>query len=112
MEIDLEELVREVVETLEIDVPVYGAQVVGDCLELRLYGGRLVVWSIPGRAEVAVVERRPGLQKMAIPAGDLATLKVEQLKELARIWGAPRWNRLRKAELVAALEEIRSCQPV
>lgn len=91
-----EATIRRAVDELHIDVPVYGGRVVGDRLELQLYGGAVAYWP-----------QEPTTTESAIPAGDLSDLLKDELKEIARIHGVEKWNQMLKADLVATLEGLR-----
>lgn len=43
----IDALIRHVLTTLGVDVPYYSARLVGNRLELYLYGGQTLVWPIP-----------------------------------------------------------------
>lgn len=82
---ELATLTARAVADLEIDQPIYAARIVGNLLELKLPHGT-ATWPIPERTK-------------------LEDLTVEHLKELARQRGIENWNRLRKAQLIAALKD-------
>lgn len=45
--LDLDKLIRDALTTLAVDTPYYAARLVGNRLELYLYGGRILTWPIP-----------------------------------------------------------------
>ena len=51
--------VKKAVEELEIDVPVQAVRMVGNRLELYLYGGQVVSWTAPAAAR----KRKPAQKK-------------------------------------------------
>jgi Rho termination factor, N-terminal domain len=128
-------LIFRAVRELGIDVPIMKTRVVGNRLELYLYGGRMVVYPpepAPGQA-VGTVE--PGsIEMMVLPGEDPGSLEMTMgtakvtaaiaevnhpalrdlegmdmvtLRDLARRKGIPNWNKLKKAEIIKALRESR-----
>ena len=100
-----EALIRQAVDELEIGVPIRSYEVVDGRLVLHLaYTLEPAVWEPPA---VGGHQQVPRPANTPIPAGDLNRLRKPQLQELARIHGIAAWNRLRKGELVEALEGLR-----
>lgn len=117
-------LLCQAVDELEIGVPIRAYEVVKGRLVLHLaYTLEPAVWEPPSgrnpgsdgpdgrggsRTAPTADDGRPAAGNVReIPAGDLNRLLKPRLQELARSQRIPRWNRLRKAELVAALEDLR-----
>ena len=102
--------IRQAVDDLEIGVPVRSWEVRDGKLLLHLaYAREPAVWSPPGSEEA-----RPGSAgeeetgPPPIPDGNLDRLLKKDLQKLAHAHGVPHTYDLLKAELVAALEELRA----
>jgi hypothetical protein len=76
-----------VAQKLGINQPIGSAKVVGDRIEIRLMGGGVLFW--PPDA----------------PSVNLAALTVSKLKQLAEDQGIAVTSKMKKADLIAALEE-------
>jgi hypothetical protein len=129
-------LIQEAAHELGIDVPIMSTRIVGNRLELYLYGGQVRVYTPPEMEIVpetspilagGAVDRDPappnqaGSSTAAIgelrshdiadylhPAiRDLEAMSLVDLRGLARRWMVPGWNRLNKAKLIDALRNAR-----
>ena len=99
--------IADVAEALDVSIPIRSWEVEGDGrLRLDLAYNQTAYWpaEVPAQPFMA---GNYGPEANPIPAGDLGRLLKDELKELARIHGVKEWNRLRKADLVAALEDLR-----
>ena len=107
-------LLRQAVDELEIGVPIRAYEVVNGRLVLHLaYTLEPAVWEPPdgrygGSAPTANDTCPPAGNDREIPAGELNELLKAELQELARSHGIPKWNRLRKADLISSLESLRA----
>ncbi len=45
--------VKQAAEALDIDVPIMGARMLGNRIELHLYGGAVVTWAQPAKKKPA-----------------------------------------------------------
>lgn len=108
-----EATLRQAVDDLEIGVPIRSWEVRDGKLYLHLaYSHAPAVWSPAAEAEEppAPSQHVPTVDNTPIP-DNLSRLLKSDLQTLARIYRIHRWSKLRKAELVAELEEIREGEP-
>jgi len=118
-------LLRQAADELEIGVPIRAYEVVKGKLVLHLaYTLEPAVWEPPAgrnpgsggsdgrggsRTAPTADDAPPAAGNVReIPAGDLNRLLKPALQALARSHSIPAWKRLRKAELVDALQALRA----
>lgn len=92
-----EEQIKKAVSELGINVPVMASRMVGNRLELYLYGGSIVTWE-PGNSSQHTMDKMY-----------LGTLTIKELQQIAKDAGLTGYSGLKKRELVnrilAASEE-------
>lgn len=76
---------KKIAKEMGIDKPILATKVVGNRLELYLYGGDVVQYSLDA------------------PAINWKSLTVDQLKEIAQEAGIEGYSKMKKAELIEAL---------
>ena len=59
------EKIKKAAEELEVDVPILGARMVGNRIELHLYGGAVVTWAPPARKKPAARKNTTTTKKAA-----------------------------------------------
>jgi hypothetical protein len=91
---DIDSRVKEAAIKLGVDKPIMSHKVVGDRIELHLYGGSVVTWPPPGK------RLHPGL------IDQLEDRPVSELRKLAREYHIAGQSKMNRAQLIAALEEI------
>jgi hypothetical protein len=111
--------IRQAAADLAVDTPIYTARVVGDRLELRLYGGATVYWpagpvgqdnALSGQAASSpggeqVTDLPDGEQAASRPSSPpLERLGRATLRAMARDLGLPGWELLGARELRRALK--------
>ena len=80
---------KQIAEELGIDVPIMSSKVVGNRVELYLYGGQVLNY--------------PPVDDKKVPAVDLQTMTVGELREIAKIAEVPGYSKMKKAQLIKAL---------
>jgi hypothetical protein len=104
---ELQQEIKQATEYLGIDVPIMSTRVVGDRIELYLYGGQRVTWKAgnqPARTETAAATwSAPADQAQPL---DLSKYTRAQLLDLATEHKIPGRARMTKAQLVKAIQEV------
>jgi phage terminase small subunit len=95
-----------------INVPYYGAEVVGESYRFYLYGGRTVtVRALPGIGDSGSQRAQRAAPQRPKPAvtfsGDLASMSKAELIELAAKLGINPRSKATKAELIRQIKEIK-----
>lgn len=101
----MDNLIKQAIEELGIDKPVMTSRVVGDRVELTLYGGERITYA-PARPTKASAK-----DDVAEPANTpviLEGLTVAELRTRAADAGISGRTTMKKAELIEALEQVYS----
>jgi hypothetical protein len=105
---ELQQEIKQATEYLGIDVPIMSSRVVGDRIELFLYGGQRITWKAgnqpvtPVLSEVEVADQAPDQAKPL----DLSEYTRAQLLDLATEHKIPGRAKMTKAQLVKAIQEV------
>ena len=91
---NIDSRVKKAAIKLGIDKPIMSYKVVGDRIELHLYGGSIVMWPPPGK------RLHPGL------IDQLEDTPVSDLRKLAREYHIAGRSKMTRDQLIAALEAI------
>ena len=94
-------LIYKAIHTLNIDVPIMATKVVGNQIELHLYGGRMVIYPPDDQIKDRITSSIAEVNHPAVR--DLEALELSMLKDLARRKGITGVNQMSRRKLVAEL---------
>lgn len=100
---ELQKEIKQATENLGIDVPIMSTRVVGDRIELFLYGGTRVTFKAGNHPVTADQPPAPSPQA---PPLNLQSYTKTQLLDLAAEHNIPYRSKMNKAQLLKALQEV------
>ena len=110
---ELQQEIKQATEYLGIDVPIMSTRVVGDRIELYLYGGQRITWKAGNQPEPTTAATNTPWpttatdeQPAQAPPLDLSEYTKAQLLDLATDYGIPRRSKMTKAQLIEAIQEV------
>ena len=101
--------IKQAAQELGLDVPIGAVKVVGDRLELTLYGGRVVTWFEQPQNLPRGWPEDPFLREMLEKPNHFKREELRQLGEWLNIEGAGKMN---KVSLVKAIKKWKDAQMI